>query len=149
MLRPLLSALASLSVLVALATAPAPARACSCYCPPDPWAMVDGAAIVFTGKVEATRVVGGYRHYDVTVTSVRKGAVDSRLTLSTPNSSAACGVTALAPDVEHLFLANPAGERAGFSISSCGMGCAVRHRATIEAGLKACEPGGPCTGERK
>lgn len=149
MRRLLLSTFASLAVLVALATAPAPARACSCYCPPDPWAMVDGAAIVFTGRVEATRVVGGYRHYDVTVTSVRKGAVEERLTLSTPNSSAACGVTGLATGAEHLFLANPAGERAGFSIGACEMGCATRHRATIEAGLKPCAPGGPCTGERK
>jgi hypothetical protein len=139
--------LAVLAVFVFLA-APGAARACSCYCAPDPWPMVEGTAVIFNGRIVATRVVGAYRHYDVAVTAVRKGAVDEKLTVSTPNSSAACGMTGLAVGDELLFLAYPAGERAGLGINSCGMGCAQRHRAAIEAGLKVCPPGGPCTGER-
>lgn len=142
-IRPWLLGLAGAGIL-----ASAPAAACSCRPCADPWPQVEGAAVIFNARVLATRVQGSERIYDVAVTTIRKGFAEPRLSLRTAASSAACGVSGLAIGTEYLFLTNPA-DRGGLGIDACGMNCANARRAEIEAGLKPCEPGGPCQGDRR
>jgi hypothetical protein len=123
------------------------AAACSCRpCGADPWPLVEGTAVIFNARVLAERRQGSERLYDVSVTVLRKGFADARLTLRTPASSAACGVSGLAVGTDYLFMASPA-DRGGLGIDACGMACAQSNRSAIEDGLKPCAPGGPCPGD--
>ena len=135
----------TVSLAAALAALAAPALACSCRCAPDAGQQAEGAALVFDARVEGQRIAGGERLVTVRVTARRKGDMEATMVLRTPTSSAACGVTGLKTGQSYLFLANPA-DRPGFAIDQCGMSCAQRYRAEIEAMLKPCAPGAACPG---
>ena len=73
--------------------APAPVFACSCVVPPPPSEALEAAAAVFTGEVTNLSRRGRGDRYVVTfrVADVYKGEVRHRATLTTAQSTAACG----------------------------------------------------------
>lgn len=106
MFRLLMRPFALAFVLAALAAAvvvhpPKPAYACSCMMPPQPLEARDQAQAVFSGTVSDVQPGKDGVLVTFDVARVWKGPDDARLTLTTPGSSASCGVE-FAPGEEYL-----------------------------------------------
>jgi hypothetical protein len=99
---------AVLAVALALASLAPTNQAAACSClPPTVQASWNNADEVFAGRIQAERIVGAYRVYDVRIsqdgTDCR--APGTRVQVVTPRSSSNCGTTF--PIGEHwLFFAN-------------------------------------------
>lgn len=134
--RVLIAALLAMSGLV-LATA-APAFACKCQAA-DIDRQTTRADAVFVATVDGVTEVGRKFEYAVTATHSYKGNLDRETTISSNQSTEACGLGELKVGTDYLFLVT--GDAPPYSATTCGgSGPASTGRITeVESALGAGE----------
>ena len=113
--RVLIAALLAMSGLV-LATA-APAFACKCQAA-DIEKQTARADAVFVAEVDEVTEVGQKFEYSVTATHSYKGTVDRETTITSNQSTTACGLGELKVGTDYVFLVT--GDTPPYSATTCG-----------------------------
>jgi hypothetical protein len=135
--RLLIAALLAMSGLVLATAAPAFA-ACTCK-PADVDQQTRRADAVFVASVDGVTEVGRKFEYALTATHAYKGTIERETTVTTHQTTTACGLGELEAGTDYVFLVT--GDTAPYSASSCdGSGRANTGRMEkIEAALGAGE----------